>query len=193
MQKFSPAVARPAEPSSLDDLLVRTGAGDQSAFRTLYDRTSARLFAICLRIARDRALAEDILQDVYVRIWERSRQFDPQRGEAMAWITTICRNRTIDVIRSRGRDVPVPDTEFFDIPDADAVRSMEAASDAPPLWRCLGTLDDGVRRAIVLAYSNGLTYQELSTVLGIPVGTAKTWVRRGMELLRRCLDVNDVG
>lgn len=193
MRASSPAIARGVEPSLLDDLLVRTGSGDHGAFRALYDLTSARLFAICLRIARDRGLAEDILQDAYVRIWERSRQFEPTRGGAMNWMIAVSRNHAIDVIRTRGRQATVPDTELPDIPDVAAMPSMEAAASAPALWRCLATLDEGARRAIVHAYRDGLTYKELSTLLEAPVGTVKTWVRRGMGRLRRCLDGNDVG
>ena len=183
----------PVEPSVLDDLLVRTGSGDDGAFRALYDQTSARVFAVCLRIARNRALAEDILQESYVRIWERSRQFDPVRGGAMGWIITVSRNHAIDVVRASGREASLPETDLLDIADATAMRSMEAAIAAPALWRCLAALDEGVRRAIVLSYRDGLTYQELSVLLEIPLGTVKTWVRRGMRLLRRCLDETDVG
>lgn len=191
--ELSLATATKVEPGLLDELLVRTGAGDHGAFRALFDRTSARLFAVCLRLARDRALAEDMLQEAYVRIWERSRQFDPQRGGAIGWMTTVARNHAIDVIRARGREMSVPNVDLPDVPDAAAMRSMETAAAAPALWRCLGTLDEGARRAIVHAYRDGLTYQELSTLLEIPLGTVKTRVRRGMGRLRRCLDGSDVG
>jgi RNA polymerase sigma-70 factor (ECF subfamily) len=90
---------------SLDALLARTASGDKLAFRALYDRTSGRLFAICLRIARNRTLAEDFLQEAFARVWERAPQFDRQRGSALAWMIALTRHHAIDVIRMRGREV----------------------------------------------------------------------------------------
>jgi RNA polymerase sigma-70 factor (ECF subfamily) len=101
----SPAIANVPAEESLDRLLIRTATGDQGAFRLLYERTSGRLFAICLRIARNRTLAEDFLQEAYARVWERSPQFDPQRGSALAWMIALTRHHAIDVIRMRGREV----------------------------------------------------------------------------------------
>src|ERR1700752_4152046 len=95
-----------AERRALDELLARTASGDRTAFRALYERTSGRMFAICLRIARNPTLAEAFLQEAYTRIWERARQFDPARGSAMAWMITVARNHAIDVIRQRRREAP---------------------------------------------------------------------------------------
>ncbi|MGZ8389754.1 MAG: sigma-70 family RNA polymerase sigma factor [Rhodoplanes sp.] len=110
----SRAVTSARAEESLDALLARTASGDQTAFRALYDRTSGRLFAICLRIARNRTLAEDFLQEAYARVWERSPQFDPQRGSALAWMIALTRNHAIDVIRTRGREVLSVDGPEFE-------------------------------------------------------------------------------
>lgn len=172
---------------SLDALLERTASGDKIAFRSLYDRTSGKLFAICLRIARNRTLAEDFLQEAYARVWERSAQFDRQRGSALAWMIALTRHYAIDVIRTRGREVLSADGMEFELPDQPALAPTEARLDFPAISRALAELDDGPRRAIMHAYLDGMSYQEIGTALGIPIGTAKTWVSRGIAKLRRSL------
>ncbi|MGZ8330167.1 MAG: sigma-70 family RNA polymerase sigma factor [Rhodoplanes sp.] len=184
----SRAVTSARAEESLDALLARTASGDQTAFRALYDRTSGRLFAICLRIARNRTLAEDFLQEAYARVWERSPQFDPQRGSALAWMIALTRNHAIDVIRTRGREVLSVDGTEFEVPDQPALAPAEARLDYPAIARALAELDEGPRRAIMHAYLDGMSYQEIGAALGIPIGTAKTWVSRGIAKLRRSLD-----
>ena len=184
----SRAVTSARAEESLDALLARTASGDQTAFRALYDRTSGRLFAICLRIARNRTLAEDFLQEAYARVWERSPQFDPQRGSALAWMIALTRNHAIDVIRTRGREVLSVDGTEFEVPDQPALAPAEARLDYPAISRALAELDEGPRRAIMHAYLDGMSYQEIGAALGIPIGTAKTWVSRGIAKLRRSLD-----
>lgn len=184
----SRAVTSARAEESLDALLARTASGDQTAFRALYDRTSGRLFAICLRIARNRTLAEDFLQEAYARVWERSPQFDPQRGSALAWMIALTRNHAIDVIRTRGREVLSVDGTEFEVPDQPALAPAEARLDYPAIARALAELDKGPRRAIMHAYLDGMSYQEIGAALGIPIGTAKTWVSRGIAKLRRSLD-----
>lgn len=184
----SRAVTSARAEESLDALLARTASGDQTAFRALYDRTSGRLFATCLRIARNRTLAEDFLQEAYARVWERSPQFDPQRGSALAWMIALTRNHAIDVIRTRGREVLSVDGTEFEVPDQPALAPAEARLDYPAIARALAELDEGPRRAIMHAYLDGMSYQEIGAALGIPIGTAKTWVSRGIAKLRRSLD-----
>jgi len=176
------------ERSALNDLLVRTASGDGGAFRALYERTSGRLFAICLRIARDRTLAEDFLQEAFTRIWERANQFDHMRGSALAWMVAVTRNHAIDVVRQRRRETALPDDFEIDVPASATTDSAETSIDLDAVSRGLATLDDGPRRAIVSAYRDGLSYVELSVLLGVPVGTVKTWVHRGIAKLRTILD-----
>jgi RNA polymerase sigma-70 factor (ECF subfamily) len=173
---------------SLDVLLERTASGDKLAFRALYDRTSGRLFAICLRIARNRTLAEDFLQEAFARVWERAPQFDKQRGSALAWMIALTRHHAIDVIRTRGREVLSADGAEFELPDQSTLAPAEARLDLPAVSRALAELDDGPRRAILHAYLDGMSYQQIGAALGIPIGTAKTWVSRGIAKLRRSLD-----
>jgi RNA polymerase sigma-70 factor, ECF subfamily len=171
----------------LDGLLARTAAGDRAAFRALYDQTAPRLFAICLRLGRNRALAEEFLQEGYARIWERAAQFDAARGSAWAWMIAIVRNHAIDQLRAMRRDL-APESEGLEIPDPRATGGMETQIEMIGVLRCLAELDEGPRRAIVLAYRDGLSYEELAGRMGIPVGTAKTWVSRGLARLRRALE-----
>lgn len=173
---------------SLDALLERTASGDKIALRSLYDRTSGRLFAICLRIARNRTLAEDFLQEAFARVWERAPQFDRRRGSALAWMIALTRHHAIDVIRTRGREVLSADGKEFERPDQSTLAPAEAWLDLPAISRALAELDDGPRRAILHAYLDGMSYQEIGAALGIPIGTAKTWVSRGIAKLRRSLD-----
>jgi RNA polymerase sigma-70 factor (ECF subfamily) len=173
---------------SLDALLARTASGDKLAFRALYDRTSGRLFAICLRIARNRTLAEDFLQEAFARVWERAPQFDRQRGSALAWMIALTRHHAIDVIRMRGREVLSADGAEFELPDQSTLAPAEARLDLPAIAWALAELDDGPRRAILHAYLDGMSYQEIGAALGIPIGTAKTWVSRGIARLRPSLD-----
>jgi RNA polymerase sigma-70 factor (ECF subfamily) len=181
-------LARATESSALEDLLVRTASADEAAFRVLYGRTAGRLFAVCLRIARHRRLAEEMLQQVYVRIWQRARQFDPAQGGALAWMIAIARNHTLDAIRLRMRQDRPPDEVTLEAADAAALGAIQAKFELSALGRCLGELSDAERHAIILAYRDGLTYDQLAVLLGISVDAVKTSVTRGLTRLRDCLE-----
>lgn len=168
------------------ELLARIANGDRQAFRGLYTQTSARLFAVCLRILRNREEAEEVLQEAYVKIWERSYQYDPARGAMLPWLATIVRNCAIDRLRQPGRDmVPLDDDTAADIDST--VAALDSVTDAD-LKRCLANLRADYRRALVLAYVSGLTHDELAAALKRPVGTIKSWIRRGGEALKDCME-----
>jgi len=167
---------------------VRTAAGDEAAFRSLYDRTAGRLFAVCLRIARHRRLAEELLRDSYVRIWQRARAFDPARGSALAWMIAIARDHALDVIRLRMREERPPDELTFETANAAALGTIEAKFELSALGRCLGELSDGERHAIILAYRDGLTYDQLAVLLDVSLDSVKTSVARGLARLRDCME-----
>jgi RNA polymerase sigma-70 factor (ECF subfamily) len=173
-----------AVEDDLDILLSRVAGGDRQAFRALYDATAPRLFAICLRLTRNRALAEDVLQEAFARVWERAVQFDPARGHAWTWMVAIARNHAIDCIRG-ARTFPELDPGHA---DPLAVVAIETQAEMVGVLRRLDGLEEGPRRAILLAYRDGLGYEELAHVMGIPVGTAKTWVSRGLARIRRDMD-----
>ena len=169
-----------AEVDPLGPLLAAAG-GDRRAFQRLYQISSPRLFAIAVRILRRRDLAEEALQDAFVAIWQRAGQYQAARGAPMAWMGTVVRNRAIDLLRRGGQEVTGLE------PDRHA-RAEPALSDlAENVRNCLATLQESQRRAILLAYYYGMTHQELADRLDAPLGTVKSWVRRGLLQIKDCL------
>jgi len=179
---------RAVDAQALEDLLVRAAAGDEAAFRMLYDRTASRLFAVALRIARHRRLAEEILQQSYVRIWQRARQFDPTLGDALTWMIAIARSHALDVIRLRMRQDRPPDEFTLEAADAEALGAIQAKFEPSALGRCLGKLGNAERHVVVLAFRDGLTCAQLAALLDVPVEDVKRSVRRGLAGLRDCLE-----
>jgi RNA polymerase sigma-70 factor (ECF subfamily) len=179
---------RAGDDALLDTLLRRAGTSDQAAFRTLYDRTSSRLFAICLRIVRHRRLAEELLRESFVRIWERARQFDPAHGHALAWMIAIARHHAIDVIRLRMREDRPPDDLTLEAADPSALGVIEAKFEFDAVGRCLRELPYNERHAIVLAYRDGLNYEQLAVLLNSSAEQVKAAVTQGLARLRACLD-----
>jgi RNA polymerase sigma factor (sigma-70 family) len=185
-------------------LLARTGLGDRAAFATLYDRTSGHLFAVVLRINRDRGQAEDILQEVYVKVWRAAQTFDAAQSQPLTWLTSIARNRAIDSLRrqqtqpqiqsfaateSGGPDAP-DERDFHDTVADDAAGPMELlsqASDARALSKCMQVLNAQQRQCVALAFYDGLSHAEVAEQLRQPLGTVKSWVRRGLLALKGCL------
>ena len=166
--------------------LERVAVGDRVAFRSLYLAVGPKLFSICKRLMRDPAAAEDALQDVMVRIWEKSPLFDRTRGDAMGWMVALARS----VIFNRLAKKPAPALSLSDDEVAAVVERVSRGSDpslGSDLRRCLGTLKEEQRRCIVMAYHYGLSYEELSALCSVPVGTVKTWIHRAIGQLQICL------
>ena len=177
----------------LVEALVATGGEDRSAFRTLYRLTSAKLFGVCLRICGDRQAAEDVLSEVYLTIWKRAGAFEPGRASPISWLATIARNRAIDWRRSSGRAPPARVEDIADLADdrASAEDVMLVDQRAAQLHLCLDQLEQRQRDAIRTAFFDGLTYAELATRDAVPLGTMKSWVRRGLMRLKDCLGDDD--
>ena len=175
------------EGDEISALLGRCAAGDQAALRRLYDLQAPRLKGLALRVTGSAALAEDVLHDVFLKVWQESGRFDPTRGSGRAWLTTLVRFRAIDVVRRTGREhlmAELPDV-VDDAPDAYDQAAFRADGDA--LHRCLATLDAGAQRMLTLAFVDGLSHARLAERLAIPLGTVKSTIRRGLIALRRCL------
>jgi RNA polymerase sigma-70 factor (ECF subfamily) len=186
----------PASTDAQDDArarltaaLVRAGEGDRSALRTVYDATHAKLFGIVLRICRERQAAEDVLQDVYLTIWRRAGAFDPGRASPITWMATIARNRAIDRVRSSAIRRTEPEDAALEVADESplAHELIAQAQTATRLHTCLDTLEERQQTAIRTAFFDGLTYAELADRLTVPLGTVKSWIRRGMMRLKECL------
>jgi RNA polymerase sigma factor (sigma-70 family) len=183
----------------LSQLLARAGLGDRAAFGTLYDRTSSHLFAVVLRICRDRAQAEDILQEVYVNVWRAASGFDAAQSQPLTWLTSIARNRAIDSLR-RAQTQPqlqtgnIADDEDSDVYDTTADDSpgpldlLSRAADARALSNCMQDLSAPQRQSVALAFYDGLSHAEVADKMGEPLGTVKSWVRRALLSLKSCLE-----
>ena len=183
----------PAQTADLDEqllsLLDRCAAADSSALQQLYELASPLLFACLTRILRRRALAEEALQDVFVSIWQRAGQFRASRGRPMPWMISIARYRAIDLLRHE-RSAPVLLPELPDQAETEDGKD-DAASWMPAgglLERCLGLLSEQQRHCLELAFVGGNSHEVISHLTGNPLGTVKSWIRRGLQSLRQCLE-----
>jgi len=176
--------------AELSRLLAASADGDRDAFAALYDATSAKLYGIALRILRRTDLAEEAVQDAYVRIWRRASDFDPGRASAIAWMAAIARNRAFDIARLK-REVSLDEAPDLTEAASDGLSPEAAAELSDELRRlasCLGELDEERRSAVMLAYRSGFSREELARRFGRPVGTIKTWLRRSLVSLKACLE-----
>lgn len=169
-------------------LIGRVCLKDRKAFTALYDASAPKLFAICLRILRDRGEAEEALQEVYVKIWQRADRYVAGNVHPMAWLAAITRNHAIDVVRAR-RPVATDIDEAYDI--ADTLMSPEEAvvlrSEGRRIDTCMEELEPERASAVRRAYIEGLSYEELAETHGVPLNTMRTWLRRSLLKLRECM------
>ena len=179
-------------PEQLSDLLARCALRDQRAFATLYQFSSAKLFAVAVRITRRRDWAEEVLQEAFVNIWNHAAGYNSTKSAPMTWMTAIVRNRALDWLR-RPREVEI-DEEHEELmasiadespgPEELLRRSLEAGE----LAECMKALTEQQQRSITLAFFHGLSHGELADQMRKPLGTVKTWIRRGLDRLKGCLD-----
>ena len=174
----------------LTALLAQTGLGDRRAFATLYESTKSKLFGVSLRIVKERQLAEEVLQDSFVNIWNNARNYTSEKAAPMTWLTAIVRNRSLDLVRRPHLETQDED-DFFTLNMVDEALSPAAAltqkRDATRVENCMRALDADQRQAIALAFFDGLSHAEVATHLKKPLGTIKTHVRRGMIKMKDCL------
>ena len=170
-------------------LLERVARGERAAMRGVYDRTSAKLFGIALRICGEREAAEDVLQDIYLKIWRRAGRFDASRASPITWLATIARNTAIDWGRAHNRPVMVGDDALATVADervgADVM--VEDAETRARIFTCIDALEERRATAIRAAFFDGLSYPQLADRMAVPLGTMKSWIRRGLIELRACL------
>jgi RNA polymerase sigma-70 factor (ECF subfamily) len=174
----------------LERLLVEVARGDDAAFERLYRATSAKLFGICLRLLRERSDAEDVLQEVYASVWRKAAQYDATIASPISWLAMIAHNKSVDRLRAdTGNRHALPIEFAEDVDDgANAYADAEHALEARRLDACLGQLEARRRTLIRTAFFEGATYEELATRSGTPLGTVKSWIRRGLLQLRSCLE-----
>lgn len=186
----SPSLS-PADPATLARLIAAVALGDRQAYRRLYEATSPKLFAVALRILREESRAEDVLQDSFVNVWNGAAGYNASLSAPMTWMVTIVRNRALDYIRRVDPRTVELDDDLEAVLESDRPTPVDLAmrgQDATALQGCLKRLEAGQRQAIAFAYFHGLTHSELASTMKIPIGTVKTWIRRGLEKMRRCLD-----
>ncbi|RBP53020.1 sigma-70 family RNA polymerase sigma factor [Arenicella xantha] len=165
--------------------LSRVSLGDRAEFEKLYRATSPRLLSILLRMIPDRNLSEDLLQEVYIKVWHRAGSYRADHSQAMTWLGSIARYTAIDYLRKGQRQVETVTNEAVAEPLSEV--GAELDSDQLQLSRCLNRLNIEQREAIVAAYLGGYTHQELSVKTNNPLGTIKSWIRRGLSSLKECL------
>ncbi|MBZ9568549.1 sigma-70 family RNA polymerase sigma factor [Modicisalibacter tunisiensis] len=176
------------EQDPLIDILAGCANGEARAFERLYHATSAHLYAQLLRIVREESAAQDCLQQVYLRIWQTAGRYDANLSRPMTWLSTIARNVGIDWLRRSRRRSEDGDAELATLADdTDLTAASQLAQHTERLHVCLETLSDDQRRALETAYFEGLTHGELAEALSQPLGTIKSWIRRGLERLRTCM------
>jgi RNA polymerase sigma factor (sigma-70 family) len=192
--------ARADRSARLAELLARTALSDQQAFAELYRSTSSHLYGVAVRmvavrIVREASAAEEALQEAYVAVWHRAGTYNAARSQPLTWLTAVVRNRCLDSLRRRELDTISMTADDDDDRDLDLPAEggspadlLLAGADAQSIRECVEALEGGSRQAIALAFFQGLTHAELADHLREPLGTVKSWVRRGLERLRQCLD-----
>lgn len=172
-------------------LLAQVAEGRRDAFESLYRQTSATMLGICLRVLRDREEAEDVLQEVYVAVWSKAAQFDQQRARAMTWLGTIARNRAIDRVRARPSPAlhePIEDHELADDEAPTPAAGIDAALERAQLDDCMDQLEPKRRSLIRTAFFENVTYDVLALRAEAQLGSVKSWIRRGLQQLKACLE-----
>ncbi len=175
--------------SELDQLLRAAANGDRAAFRALYNASSAKLFGVAVRILKRSDLAEDVIQDAYLKIWDAAPNFRPELGSPMSWMVAITRNRAIDVLRKR-TEVGVEDQKDGGEREDDAPDPYQMTvqnNELKALLSCMERLNPDQRQCLLMAYYYGYTHEEISERMSTPVGTVKSWIRRGLAKVKECL------
>jgi RNA polymerase sigma-70 factor (ECF subfamily) len=180
------------DPIQLEKLLAHCALGNQQALAQLYQLTSAQLLGVILRILPQRARAEEVLQEAFINIWLHAGQYRASLAAPMTWMTTIVRNKTLDVVRqNKNMELSLDDTEtHFDVADesGDPLALFDRACHQMRIAHCMQTLNPAQRQALALAYYQGLSHGELAQHMETPLGTIKAWVRRGLERMKHCLN-----
>jgi RNA polymerase sigma-70 factor (ECF subfamily) len=181
-------------PAELVWLLASVAKGDEAAFERLYGATRAKLFGVVLRILRRQDLAEEVIQEAYVKIWNNAGQFNPGMASPITWMVSIARNRAIDVVRKRAEtsieEEPAAMEVASDTPDPLARREM--TEELKRILECVGQLDPERQKLVLLAYYNGWSREQLAEKFDTPLNTVKTWLRRSMIDIRECLGLEKV-
>ena len=173
-----------AQEAEMSAAIARCADGDRLALRLIFDREAGRMVGVAMRILRRQELAEEAVQESFMRIWRGARGFDPSRGAARTWLYTIVRNQALTKARGESRFAADELTDAHQAVPDDAIARLPEQS---ALRRCLGVLENERRTAVVLSYVEGLSHAQIAARLNVPLGTAKSWTRRGLQALRECM------
>ncbi len=178
------------EQEELMTLLVAVARSDRQAFQRLYQKIAARMFGLCFKLAGQQELAEEALQDAFVQIWHHAGEYHSDRGAPLNWMLTIARYRTLDLMRARAvrRTAGDEHLQHVEDPRSGPLDHSLRRAGAEQLTGCLDELSDVQRDSILLSYYRGFTHDELAQALSSPIGTVKSWIRRGLMALKRCLE-----
>ena len=182
-------MAVPAHYGTIEAAIAACGRGDRLALRAIYDSESRQMLGVALRMLKRRAVAEEVVQDTFLKIWEAAHRFDGTNGQGRGWLYAILRNRALNVLRGEARLDLIEDYEPFALESTEenAEAAITRLSDESALKQCLDRLDETRRRLIVLAYTEGLSHGEIAAKLGAPLGSVKSWIRRSLLSLRECM------
>jgi len=188
MDSSVPMVMSAAASHELNPLMRSVASGNRGALAELYRRTSGKLFGICLRLLGSEAEAEDVLQEVYLIVWHKADRFDPGKASPITWLAVLARNKAIDRLRIRRLPTdPIDSASEIGDGGPSALDVLETRQEQQRLANCLDELEEQQRSMIRSAFLDGATYPELAEREGVPLGTMKSWIRRGLLRLRGCL------
>lgn len=182
----------PAVPFDYESAVLACARGERYALRALYERESRWLLGVALRIVRDRARAEDVLQDAFIQVWQHAATFKPELGSARGWVYTIVRHRALKEAREGGRMESMDPQDLAGLSDAQQATAADAeadhrALDTESLERCLQRIEEPRRSCVVNAFVDGYTHEQIAVRLNQPLGTVKSWIRRSLASLKACM------
>ena len=188
-QKNNCVIMNEVSSRDLVGTLEGCARGEHKALRQLYQHTSAKLFAVILRILKDRHMAEDCLQQVYIKIWQAAGSYSAEKSAPMTWMNTVARNQALDLLRKQQRE-PGWEDDALDLQEDKGHSQeslVEASQTSKAIHHCLKGLDERQRQCLEMSYFDGFTHQGLADHLDVPLGTVKTWIRRGLIKLKECM------
>ncbi|MEP7208319.1 MAG: sigma-70 family RNA polymerase sigma factor [Casimicrobiaceae bacterium] len=174
-------------PLDVEAALRRCAAGDEFALRAIYQSERRRLMAVALRLVRRRELAEEILHDAFLQIWNKADTYDPRLGSARGWIYTVVRHRALNALRSMQSSPEQEDPDYPALLETYTPPAGAEAAEEHAIARCLERLEEQRRQSVLLAFVDGYSHEQVAARLGAPLGTVKSWIRRGLMSLRECL------
>ncbi len=190
----NPAGPETDSASDLAALLKAVKVKNRDAFELLYDATVSRVFSLALRITRQQELAEEVVSDVYLQVWQQAGSYSPERGNVIAWLCVVCRSRALDALRRDNTAIRQAVVGFDTVPEAEDLNEppdlLQSVEQGSAIHAALGNLSDQQRQLVALAYFRGYTHSELAVFVNMPIGTVKTHLRRAIVKLKEKMSID---